>query len=356
KSSIILTALMMACSVTACQGASISGGRSVFEDMDVTTQDAPETPASTETETEMSSEELEELDQELYNNYIAINNFMLGRLDSSLERYFNYVDIEQMEFTLLDEDDDYFDCYSLSEYNIEDVENTYEMANSKSDKSELDEAYLKLYPSLSLVIETLNDIEVYTDMKSYLDDDYQKAQEYHTVLMNSLVEYIDTGDAFMAELDIVAKEHQEIAYAQMLEQGYEVLYTMNMVIDVANEIENELYEQDVWDENILDMDLEKIQPLYDEFVANVDALLAYDGDEEKLAAEGISKYGWWSSFIRDLKETKVSLTEVLQKVKEGEELSSFDIGSSFAGHCSLSSFDAGLSSLINDYNNMINVG
>ncbi|MDE6621500.1 MAG: YiiG family protein [Lachnospiraceae bacterium] len=356
KSSIILTALMMACSVTACQGASISSGRSVFENVDTTADDAPETPASTETESEMSSEELEELEQELYNTYITINNFMLGRLDSSLERYFNYVDIEQMEFTLLDEDDDYFDCYSLSEYDIEDVENAYEMASSKKDKSELDEAYLKLYPSLSSVIETLNDIEVYTDMKSYLDDDYQRAQEYHTALMDSLVEYIDTGDAFMAELDIVAKEHQEIAYAQMQEQGFEVFYAMNMVIDIANEIESELYEQDVWDENILDMDLEKIQPLYDEFVSYVDDLLAYNEDEEKLAAEGISKYGWWDSFIRDLKDTKVSLTEVLQKVKDGEELSQFDIGSNFAGDCSLSSFDVGLSALIRDYNNMINVG
>ena len=117
-----------------------------------------------------------------------------------------------------------------------------------------------------------------------------------------------------------------------------------------------LYNQGVWDENILDMDLEKIQPLYDEFVENVDALLAYDNDEEKLAAEGISKYGWWNSFIRDLKDTKVSLTEVLQKVKDGEELSQFDINASFSGQCSLSSFDAGLSSLINDYNNIIDVG
>lgn len=355
KTSVILTALIMACSVTACQGAASSISKSIISENRATTEtDQPETLSSTETE--LSGEEQEEQEQELYNSYIEINNFMLGRVSDSLERYFNYVDIEQEEFTLLDPDYDYYDCYSLSGNYIKEVENAYELASSKSDKSALDEAYLKMYPSLSCVISTLNDIEVYTDMKSFLDDDFQKAKEYHTTLMGALSEYFDTGEAFMTELDIVASERQEKAYEQMKEEGYEVLYAMNRVMDLASDIESELYDQGVWDENILDMDLEKIQPLYDEFIANVDALLEYDKDEEKLAAEGISKYGWWNSFIRDLKETKVSLTEVLQKVKDGEELSQFDMGSSFAGHCSLSSFDAGLSSLINDYNNMIDIG
>ena len=322
KTSIILTALIMACSVTACQGAVSSVTKNVIEknaaDQNKETAQPEESETPVSTETELSSDEQEEQEQELYNSYIEVNNFMLGRVSDSLERYFNYVDIEQEEFALLDPDYDYFDCYSLSEYNIEEVENTYALASGKSDKSALDEAYLEMYPSLSLVISTLNDIETYTEMKSYLDDDYQKAKEFHETLMGALVEYVDAGDQFMAELDIVASERQEKAYEQMKEEGLEVFYAMNRVLDLANDIEDELYEQGVWDENILDMDLEKIQPLYDEFIENVDALIAYDGDEEKLAAEGISKYGWWDSFMRDLKDTKVSLTEVLQKVKNGK--------------------------------------
>ena len=360
KTSIILTALIMACSVTACQGAVSSVTKNVIEknaaDQNKETAQPEESETPVSTETELSSDEQEEQEQELYNSYIEVNNFMLGRVSDSLERYFNYVDIEQEEFALLDPDYDYFDCYSLSEYNIEEVENAYALASGKSDKSALDEAYLEMYPSLSLVISTLNDIETYTEMKSYLDDDYQKAKEFHETLMGALVEYVDAGDQFMAELDIVASERQEKAYEQMKEEGLEVFYAMNRVLDLANDIEDELYEQGVWDENILDMDLEKIQPLYDEFIENVDALIAYDGDEEKLAAEGISKYGWCDSFMRDLKDTKVSLTEVLQKVKNGEELSQFDMNSHFSGDCSLSSFDAGLSSLINDYNNIIDMG
>lgn len=368
KTTIILTALIMACSVTACQGAADSISKSISGNRDTDKTDTPETSVSADAEDTADTKDTadakdaadtgelsEEEEQALYNTYIEVNNFMLGRVNDSLDRYFNYVDIEQEEFTLLDEDDDYFDCYSLSDSKIEEVEYAYEMASSKGDKSALDEAFLDVYPSLSTVISTLNDIETYTEMKSYLDDDYQKAKEYHATLMEALWDYLDKGDVFMSELDIVASEQQEKDLADMKAEGYEVLYTMNKVLILAGDIESELSDQDVWDENILDMDLEKIQPLYDEFVANVDALLAYSEDEEKVAAEGIPvNSAWWSSFIRDMKDTKVSLTEVLQKVKDGEELSYSDLMiTEIAGNCSLSSFDTGYSALINDYNNMV---
>ena len=356
KTTIILTALIMACSVTACQGAADSISKSVSGNRDTKEAEVQENSASAETETAADVGTLSEMEeQKLYNTYIDINNFMVDRLTDSLERYFHYVDIEQEEFTLLDADDEYFSCYSISDSNIKKVENAYELVNSKGDKNELDEAFLKMYPSLNSVISTLNEIETYTDMKSYLDDDYAKAKEYHTKLMDVLGEYIDTSDAFMTELDVVAREHREEAYAQMKEEGYEVFYAMNKAIDLANEIMDELYDQEVWDENILDMNLEKIQPLYDEFVTYVDELIAFDENEEKLNAEGLYKNsGYWSWFLRDLKSTKTSLTEVLHKVENGEELSYSDqLTGSIAGNCSLSSFATGLSALIDDYNRIV---
>ncbi|MDE6566814.1 MAG: YiiG family protein [Lachnospiraceae bacterium] len=354
KCAIVLTALIMACSMTACQGMSSSNGWSVSNNKEPEVSSVA-VEEETETVSSLSEEEAEELEQELYNTYINVNNFMVGRLQDSLERYFKYVDIEQEEFTLLDADDDYFTCYSLASHNIEELNTAYEMASAKSDKSALDNAFLNMYPSISVVVSTLNDIEEYTDMKSYLDDDYKRAQEYHTTLMEALVDYFDAGDLFIEELTAIADARQAEALEQMKAEGYEVFYAINMVIDLANDIEEELFNQDVWDENILDMDLEKIQPLYDEFVENVEAVLEYSKDESKLASEGVPIHSaYWSSFLRDMKDTKTSLTEVLQKVKDGKELSSSDLLiTSIAGNCSLSSFDTGLSAMINDYNHFI---
>lgn len=355
KCSIVLAALATACAITACEGLPASGDKSVSNDKEPETSVSVKSEEESDTEPSLSEEEAEALEQELYNTYVNVNNFMLGRLQSSLERYFEYVDIEQEEFTLLDADDDYFTCYSLSEYDIRDLDSAYEMASGKRDKNALDEAFLKMYPSVSIVIATLNEIEEYTDMKSYLDDDYERAREYHATLIGSLEEYFDTGDAFIEELNIVADARSAADLERMKAEGYEVFYAMNMVIDLANDIEGELVSQGVWDANILDMDLEKIQPLYDEFVENVEALLAYSKDESKLAAEGIPyNSGYWTIFISDVKDTKTSLTEVLQKVKDGKPLSSSDMMiTSIGGQCSLSSFDAGLSRMIDDYNSMI---
>lgn len=299
-----------------------------------------------------TEEDKKEQEQKLYNNYIEINNYMVGRVSDSLSRYFNYVD-SQEEFKLLDENDGYFDCHSISESNIELLDEVYETAGAKSEKSSLDQAFLDMYPSLKTVMETLNDIYNYTDLKSYLDDDYEKAKEYHTVLMTAYAEYLAKGEAFYNEVETVAEKRQEEALAKMKEEGQEVLYAVNMVINLANDIEEELSSQGVWDDNILEMNLETIQPLYDEFVSYVEMVTEYNGDEERLSAEGISSSGL-DSFVDDMKDAKVSLSEVLEKVKNGESLSEIDLYTTdIAGYCSLSSFDEGVSAMISDYNNWL---
>jgi len=301
---------------------------------------------------EEDTEEQKEQEQKLYNNYIEINNFMVGRVQDSLSRYFNYVD-SQEEFKLIDESDDYFDCYEISESDIEVLEETHEMVEAKSEKTTLDQAFLDAYPSITTVIETLNDIAAYTDMKSYLDDNYEKAREYHTVLMSAYTPYLTAGETFLDEVKTTADKHQEEALAQMEEEGQEVLYAVNMVLNLANDIEEELSNQGVWDDNILEMNVEAIQPLYDEFVSYVEKVAQYGSDDEKLAAEGISSSGL-DSFISDMTDAKVSLTEVLQKVKNGENLSEMDLLiTDIAGNCSLSSFDTGVSNMIRDYNNWL---
>ncbi|MCM1258247.1 MAG: YiiG family protein [Roseburia sp.] len=353
KSYLMAVAAAMVLALPGC------GGFSALEDSDFLTvlkNDAKNEDqlVMEDTQEDISSEkeaqDPEEQEQKLYNKYIEINNYMVGRIYDSLSRYFSYVD-SQEEFKLLDESRDYFDCYSISESTIELVEETHEIAEAKSEKDALDQAFLNLYPSLKSVMEILNNIEVYTDMKSFLDDDYGKAKEYHTALMGAYTEYSATGETFFNELETVADKRQEETLARMKEEGQEVLYAVNMVMNLASDIEEELVSQGVWDENILEMDMEKIQPLYDEFVSYVEKVAEYNDDKEKLAAEGVSSSGL-DSFVMDMKDAKVSLTEVMQKVKNGEELSFSDLLiTDIAGQCSLSSFDEGVSAMISDYNN-----
>lgn len=291
---------------------------------------------------------------ELYNTYIDINNAMLGRVYDSLDRYFTYVDFESTDFKLIDESSDYYDCYSVSSA-LRDVEAAYEIVSGKGEKDALDQAFLDMYPSISSLLQTLNEISEYTSPKTYLEDGYAKSQEQHTALLNVLEEYYTTGDIFIDELSVVASQRQQEELEQLKADGYVVFYSLNMVINLGKDIDNELYNQGVWDENILDMDLTAIQPLYDEFSQYVDEVLAYSENEDALKAEGLNNAPNLSMFITNMKSARDSLSKVLAKVEAGEPLSEFDtsISSSIMGQCNLSSFEAAVSDMIDNYNRII---
>jgi len=344
-------AAVMVFSLTACQGNPLAKDEIIPSDE--STSDSFEMPPK---ENVLSSEPAEgELDAEtaqlLYNNYIDINNYMVGRLYESLERYFNYVDIESEEFKLLDEEDNYYDCYSISDSKIEDLEETYEIVNGKSEKDALDQAFLDLYPSIKSLMLTLNEIYDYTDMETYKVDDFAKSQEHHAALMSALNEYTLAEEAFRNELNTLADQRQAEELEQLKAEGYEVIYSLIMTINLAQELESELYRQEVWDDNILDMDMTTIKPLYDEFASYVDTVLAYSEDSEALSKEGLNS-GSLALYVMHMKDALKSINRVLAKVEAGEALDSSDLISTMPGQCSLSAFADGVSDMIDAYNNI----
>lgn len=351
-----LIATVMVFSMTACQGLSTDKGKQDGASDGTDSLSMPPKTLGSEADGQAVTSERElsdDEDHELYNAYIDINNAMVGRIYDSLDRYFTYVDFDSEEFKLLDESYDYYDCHSLSSP-LRDVETAYELVSKKSNKDALDQAFLDMYPSISTLLQTLNEISDYTSAKTYLEDGYAKSQEQHAALMSVINDYFDTGDIFRNELSVVAQQRQMEDLEQLKADGYVVLYSLNMVINYAREIEYELYNQDVWDDNILEMDLTTIQPLYDAFSTYVDTVLAYSEDTDALRAEGLSNSGNLSLFVMYMKSTRESLSKVLAKVEAGEPLSQSDIMiTSIAGQCNLSSFSEGLSDMIDSYNQLI---
>ena len=344
----IVAFTLLICNLTACEGTPGTAQRS--SDSTLKTPAGNSSPNESKTPDPVV-EFSEEDEQELYNLYVDINNYMVGRLYDSIERYFKYVAFEE-EFSLIDNS---YTCYSMYVSLLEKIEDAYTMASSKSKKTALDEAFLAMYPSLTTLFDTLNSIYEYSDLKSYMDDDYAKAKEYHAVLWTAYAEYAATGTAFMDELDIVAQERQVESLKIMQEEGYEVFYNINMMFICADTIQAELYYQEITDENLIEMDLEVIQPLYDEFVGYVETILSYQNDSEQLRYEGIPQNsGYWITFLSALKDTKVSLTGIIQRVKDQKPVDEFELKMhAFTGDDTIASFDAGVSKMISDYNNMI---
>ena len=348
KMPFIIALTLLICTLTACQ--STPGTTQRSSDSTLKTEAGSSTPIESETPdpvVEFSEEE----EQKLYNLYVDVYNYMNGRLYDSIERYFKYVAFEE-EFSLTDNN---YSCNSMIDSQLKKIEAAYDMASSKSKKTALDEAFLAMYPSLTTIFDTLDSIYEYSDLKSYMDDDYAKAREYHAVLWTAYAEYEVTGTTFMEQLDIVAQERMIESLKVMQEEGYEVLYNINMMFICADTIQAELYYQEISDENLIEMDLEAIQPLYDEFVGYVETILSYKDNSEQLRYEGLSaNSGYWVTFLSSLKDTKVSLTGIIQRVKDQKPVSEFELKMhAFTGDDTIASFEAGVNKMISDYNNMI---
>lgn len=343
-------------SLTACQKdpSGISGGKpdTAEDGSDSLPMPAKAQGAEEDAAPSINPEEVldDDTSYELYNAYIDISNDIVGRLDDSLNRYFTYVDFDA-EFRLLDENGNFYDCYSVSgpQRNVSDA---YELVSAKADKDELDQAFLNMYPSISALITALTDIYEYTDLKTFQEDNYARSQEQHTALFSVLEEYYNTGDVFRTTLLEVAEELHRQDLEEMKANGYEVLYSLNMVIDLAQMIQTELYMEEVWDENILDMDLTVIQPLYDEFSFYVEAVAAYAKDDEALKAEGFHSASL-TLFVMHMNDAHSSLSKVLDRVNAGEPLSESDLMITVGGQCSLTAFSNSVSDMISSYNTMI---
>lgn len=346
-------AIVAALSLTACQGGTSADARNSSTGSSAGASAQPSAGSGSQTA------ELDERSaQKLYNNYIEINNHMVGEVNDALAQYFSKVNIESEKFEFVKENsNDYFCYYPHSAKYLGYAEDAYEAASGKSEKDALDQAYLNLYPSLQKLITILGEIHAYTKDDGFLQDNYAKSQEQHTALMEVLEDYFTYGEAFLNELNTVASQQEREELEKMKEEGYEVLYTLNMAMLSAEDISDELYRQGIGNENVLDMDLTLIQPLYDEFTSYVDQVLQYDQDKDKLKQEGlyVSVDGMknWGFFVTALQNTHKSITAVLEKVQAGEPLDMIAIRMSGSGNASVSSFGEGLSETIECYNKLM---
>lgn len=293
----------------------------------------------------------EEDEQELYNLYVSINNTMLGRLADSLGKYFDDVEYQE-EYSLLD--DDYF-CYSISDGFFEDLDRIGELLERKEEKSELDEAYLALAPSVRALAEALNEVYEYTDEDSFLEDDYAKGKELHVKVWKSCNEYEALGTEFVDKIREVASGKREEDLKQMQEEGYVVSYAFVRMLTTAQEIQTAIYDQGIEDDTmLLQLDTEALQPLCDQYKEEVQAVLAYLQDEEALEAEGyptISAY--YLTFEEAIENSVGELDEIFQNVAEQKQPSSHAMDNAFIVDGTLSGYNAKVSSMVDEYNQLI---
>ncbi len=321
--------------------------------------ESQESQTETQEETEPAEEEeeaptalTEEEEQDLYNLYIKVNNSILGSVDSSLGRYFSYIEYQE-EFV---KPDGYYDCYSISEYDFESLKEADELVAKKPEKDELDEAYLALSPVLQELGTVLNEVDAYTEEESYTEDDYAKGAELHAEIWKNCETYENASMGFVAVLNEVAAEQRAADMEKMKEEGYEVTYAFVKLISTAQEIQTAVYEQGIEDDSMmLELDTEALQPLYDQYMEESQAVLGYLGNEEALRNEGYpTQSAYYMTFKEAVENSVEELKEIFRKVAEQEPPKDFSIANAFMVDGSISGFNSKVSAMVSGYNQMIN--
>lgn len=298
---------------------------------------------------DVSSSETED-ETGMYNAYIDVYNIISGEMNDAVNGYFDHVPYQE-EFTRVEESD--YWCYQVSEYDLEVLDSTYALIDAKADKDDIDTAFLNMYPVMKDLGLAINEVEEYTDMKSFIDDDYAKGAELHTRIYDDYQKYEPLCLAYQEVAEPFFEEENAKDLEEMKAQGYEMTYALNVAINTAQEIQDMIYASGVTDENIIELDTTAIKPIYDRYVTEIETCMELSGDPEKMGEDAyLADSVYLDQCLESLKDSKVALNGIFQRVTDQEPVDSFDLGSAFAADGTIGKFEETVSAAIDNYNYM----
>ena len=188
-----------------------------------------------------------------------------------------------------------------------------------------------------------------------MEDDFAKGKELHAVVWKSCNEYEPLGTDFIEKLGTVASAQRAEDMEQRKEDGYEVTYALVSMISTAQEIQTAIYEQGIEDDSMmLQLDIEALRPLYEQYKEEVQTVLGYLANEEVLSNEGYpTQSAYYVTFEDAVENSEKELDEIFRKVEEQEEPGGYGIVNVFTVDGSIAGFNNKVSAMIDDYNRII---
>ncbi len=293
-----------------------------------------------------------------YNSYIDLQNYIEGDFYTNIDNYFT--DFEFVETFTKPAEPISAPIYPIDET---DMDEAADYATKAPEYAAADAAVLEMKKLFVDIAKLSNEINTYYEAKSYMDDDYAKAAQWHTELFQKVTafdaEYLKFDEAFSAITDASHEEQKKDAEK---EGKLITLYSLNMIDDVSA-IYNEIDAQGITDANIIDLNLETLKPLYDKLVADYTELQANLNDEAMIEKEGfgtdnVSNKIGLDAFKSSSTELKAAFSSLIERVEKKEALSETEL--QLAESFGLTSPEGSLGNIsytygefIDDYNQMV---
>lgn len=253
------------------------------EDSEYEAEDESEDAAEEE---EVVEEEYDEETMELikYNIFIELNDYVIDVLNN-IDAYYAVVE-KADEFALIDGVTlQYgYDIHYLNTDILDDVTAAVEYDPVLGD---LDGLAKEIVEPMRTMMETFNTIS--DAGSSFADDQYALPKELHPVIQENAENFYNLGIEYCNAVSAYASEQVAKDEEKMKEEGRLIIYYSSHALTVVKNILDEADAQGVTDYNLTDLDVSKIQPMYEELVETVNGYNEAIADNDQRVKESISE-------------------------------------------------------------------
>lgn len=301
-------------------------------------ESATETEAATEAETEPEETVSEEqMDLIKYNYYVELNNDIVKILDD-IKYYFQVVEFQE-DFALIP-DSGHTYGYRVSGINSDIIDDCLELSNMEPVYETLDPLIQDMSDSLRVLMDNFSSVGRGGD---YAANQYEKAKEYHAAIYPAAQEFEALGYEYLNAIQDMANDRIKAEEEAMLADGRLIAYNASHGITIGQQIVDECMLQGVGDDNLTELDLTNIKPLYDELAATVDALNAACADNEQMIKESMSNQRPFDQLYERMLQALEWMIKQVESGRPIEDISLEPLGS-------LAHFSNTLSGCIDRYN------
>ncbi len=280
-------------------------------------------PKSDDKQKNKAMEEAKEVEK--YNAYVQLNNFMTGRLDQVLNRYFEKLgDGEQpiiekhFGFTML----------SISASDKTALNKQFGYAEKTPAFPAVDPVVMKLKPVMNDLIAILSEADDYYETKGYVDDNFAKSKELHTKIVKATDAYYAVGDEFLTAMAEMGTERRKEDLKKYQDNDEQIRYSALKFLIDAEALSAETDEQGITARNILDLDMGKFKAKYDVLVEDLNLLTQHSQDESRLKKEGFDSH-YLKRYVDEAKKVKVAASEIIERVNRKSKVDDFHLKNRF---------------------------
>lgn len=298
------------------------------------------TAKETEKETEKAPEETlsqEQMDLLKYNYYVDLNNDLVMLLDD-IKYYYMVVDYTE-EFSLIP-DSGHTYGYRIRGFGKGLAQDCLELSGMEPAYEPLDQLVKEIAEPAGQLMDAFSELHRSHD---YADNQYQKAKDLHAIIYPLADQVEPLAYEYMEAVNQMANERVAEEEQKMKDEGRLIAYNASRGITIAGQIADECRLQGVSDENLTDLDLTNIKPLYEELVTVIDDLNAATKDNNQMMKESMSNSRPFDQLYERMLDALEWMMKQVESGKPIEDISLEPLGS-------LAHFSNTLSDCIDRYN------